>query len=595
MKTLMKNKKCMALSALTAVILNVSVAQAATHEAFLIPTTDVALNSSAMAIGEDGNVAVTVTGTASNTTQFFAPANIPIDITLLDFEDPSLAILLSDVEAVMNGVISEDDFIILATFVLSNNPLSAGSQINPERQRVARLESYLGDQNGATALPILDVFDSDIGDVTRSVNSVINKVIDQNTYLGEANAPYLKVDFVLEDGEEVRLVFHEFADRGFVVMNDQLIELPPLADQAGGWSTATDMNNNLLVAGSMSVNALEGTQTAVDACNDDDIRGDIPVEVCLSLIADSFTVNAGFPGILDFNEELIGYNIEGVLWQLDTSGNIVDTTTLGFIDTGGLESTLLDPFSRAFAVNDQGIAVGESLDFANGDVNQPSSFAAVFMDGEAIAITDVNEFNLSSAIDINNNNIVAGQAQSLIAGRLVSKLFTFNVDTGEITFPEDFFSSSDVDVSAINDAGLVVGSAESDFTTTQQRRRSGFIFNPLDDTFLNINDLLECDSPFDVISASDVNENGEIAATALIRTDIRSPITLNDVTVGEGAQTEEDVLVALRLVPIPGGVIDDCTEFDAAENPSAERNGAAFGGGIMILTLLGIFRRRFSR
>ena len=558
----------MALSALTAVILNVSVAQAATHEAFLIPTTDVALNSSAMAIGEDGNVAVTVTGTASNTTQFFAPAN---------------------------GVISEDDFIILATFVLSNNPLSAGSQINPERQRVARLESYLGDQNGATALPILDVFDSDIGDVTRSVNSVINKVIDQNTYLGEANAPYLKVDFVLEDGEEVRLVFHEFADRGFVVMNDQLIELPPLADQAGGWSTATDMNNNLLVAGSMSVNALEGTQTAVDACNDDDIRGDIPVEVCLSLIADSFTVNAGFPGILDFNEELIGYNIEGVLWQLDTSGNIVDTTTLGFIDTGGLESTLLDPFSRAFAVNDQGIAVGESLDFANGDVNQPSSFAAVFMDGEAIAITDVNEFNLSSAIDINNNNIVAGQAQSLIAGRLVSKLFTFNVDTGEITFPEDFFSSSDVDVSAINDAGLVVGSAESDFTTTQQRRRSGFIFNPLDDTFLNINDLLECDSPFDVISASDVNENGEIAATALIRTDIRSPITLNDVTVGEGAQTEEDVLVALRLVPIPGGVIDDCTEFDAAENPSAERNGAAFGGGIMILTLLGIFRRRFSR
>jgi uncharacterized membrane protein len=568
MKTLMKNKKCMALSALTAVILNVSVAQAATHEAFLIPTTDVALNSSAMAIGEDGNVAVTVTGTASNTTQFFAPAN---------------------------GVISEDDFIILATFVLSNNPLSAGSQINPERQRVARLESYLGDQNGATALPILDVFDSDIGDVTRSVNSVINKVIDQNTYLGEANAPYLKVDFVLEDGEEVRLVFHEFADRGFVVMNDQLIELPPLADQAGGWSTATDMNNNLLVAGSMSVNALEGTQTAVDACNDDDIRGDIPVEVCLSLIADSFTVNAGFPGILDFNEELIGYNIEGVLWQLDTSGNIVDTTTLGFIDTGGLESTLLDPFSRAFAVNDQGIAVGESLDFANGDVNQPSSFAAVFMDGEAIAITDVNEFNLSSAIDINNNNIVAGQAQSLIAGRLVSKLFTFNVDTGEITFPEDFFSSSDVDVSAINDAGLVVGSAESDFTTTQQRRRSGFIFNPLDDTFLNINDLLECDSPFDVISASDVNENGEIAATALIRTDIRSPITLNDVTVGEGAQTEEDVLVALRLVPIPGGVIDDCTEFDAAENPSAERNGAAFGGGIMILTLLGIFRRRFSR
>lgn len=585
----------MALSALTAVILNVSVAQAATHEAFLIPTTDVALNSSAMAIGEDGNVAVTVTGTASNTTQFFAPANIPIDITLLDFEDPSLAILLSDVEAVMNGVISEDDFIILATFVLSNNPLSAGSQINPERQRVARLESYLGDQNGATALPILDVFDSDIGDVTRSVNSVINKVIDQNTYLGEANAPYLKVDFVLEDGEEVRLVFHEFADRGFVVMNDQLIELPPLADQAGGWSTATDMNNNLLVAGSMSVNALEGTQTAVDACNDDDIRGDIPVEVCLSLIADSFTVNAGFPGILDFNEELIGYNIEGVLWQLDTSGNIVDTTTLGFIDTGGLESTLLDPFSRAFAVNDQGIAVGESLDFANGDVNQPSSFAAVFMDGEAIAITDVNEFNLSSAIDINNNNIVAGQAQSLIAGRLVSKLFTFNVDTGEITFPEDFFSSSDVDVSAINDAGLVVGSAESDFTTTQQRRRSGFIFNPLDDTFLNINDLLECDSPFDVISASDVNENGEIAATALIRTDIRSPITLNDVTVGEGAQTEEDVLVALRLVPIPGGVIDDCTEFDAAENPSAERNGAAFGGGIMILTLLGIFRRRFSR
>ena len=125
--------------------------------------------------------------------------------------------------------------------------------------------------------------------------------------------------------------------------------------------------------------------------------------------------------------------------------------------------------------------------------------------------------------------------------------------------------------------------------------RSGFIYNPADDSFLNINDLLACDSPFTVISASDVNENGEIAATALVTTNVRNALTLEDAQIPEGGQTQEQALVALRLVPIPGGVIDDCTEFDAAAGPNRERNGAAFGGGILLLTLFGIFRRKFRQ
>lgn len=603
MKTQMKHKKCMMLSALTAALLSASASHAATYEAFVIPTADLGINTTASAIGEDGSVAVTVTGIASNTTSLYAPANIPIDLSLVDFEDTTLVALLSDIDEVMNGNISDEDFVVLAQYVLSNNPISNVALLTTQRQRVARFESYLGDQNGVSSLPTFDIVDSDIGDLSRSVNSIVNGVASQDIYLGEASAPYVKVDFVEEDGDEIRYVVRDFAERGFVVIDDQVVELVPQTTEAGGWSRANDINSNLLVAGSMSVDLLSGTQTLIDNCNDDDVRGDIPIELCLSVIGDNlsndlFTNSAfrdGFPGVLDANEEQAAYNIQGALWQLDASGNIISTTTLGLLNTPA-EDAAFDGFSRAFAVNDQGIAVGESLDLVDGEENRPSTFAAVFIEGEAIGITDVNEFDVSSAVDINNNNIVTGQARVLVSGRSVFKMFTYNVDTQETIFPDDFFSSSDVRAAAINDAGLVVGDAESDFTTTQQRRRSGFVYNPADDTFLNINDLLECNSPFEVISATDINENGEIAATALTRRAIRSPITLEEAEIAEGDQTEEDVLVALRLVPIPGGVIDDCDAVDDDPgDPFNERNAASFGSGIILLTLFGIFRRRFSK
>ena len=603
MRKLMRNKKYLVRSALTAAILSTSVSHAATYQAFLVPTTDRGLNSTATAIGENGNVAVSVTGIASNTTSLFAPANIPIDLTLVDFEDTTLTTLLSDVDAVMNGNISDEDYLVLAQYVLANNPTTNAPLLTTERQRVARFESYLGDQNGVAALPIFDVVDTDIGDFSRSVNSVVNHVVNDDFYLGESSAPYTKVDFVEEDGDERRFVVRQFAERGFVVLNGQTVELVPEGDAGGGWSTAQGINSNLLVAGSMSINALESTQTAADNCEDEDARGDVPQELCITVIGDNLandllTASAfrdGFPGVFDANEEQSGYNIRGALWQLDNEGNIVSTTTLGLLNTPA-DDAFFDGFSRAFAVNDQGVAAGESLDLINGEENRPSTFAAVFIDGEAIGITDVNEFDTSTAVDINNNNIATGHARMNINGRNVFKMFTYNVDTQAITFPEDFFSSSDVRAEAINDAGMVVGDAESDITTTQIRRRSGFLFNPADSTFLNINDLLECDSPFDVIRATDINENGEISATALVRQNIRNPLNLEEADVTPGDPTQEDVTVALRLVPIPGGTIDDCSAVEGGgDDMNLERRGASLGFGILFLSLFGISRRLFRR
>ncbi|TDF41804.1 DUF3466 family protein [Alteromonadaceae bacterium M269] len=603
MRKLMRNKKYLVRSALTAAILSTSVSHAATYQAFLVPTTDRGLNSTATAIGENGNVAVSVTGIASNTTSLFAPANIPIDLTLVNFEDTTLTTLLSDVDAVMNGNISDEDYLVLAQYVLTNNPTTNAAIFTAERQRVGRFESYLGDQNGVAALPIFDVIDVDIGDFSRSVNSVVNHVVNDDFYLGESSAPYTKVDFVEEDGDERRFVVRQFAERGFVVLNGQTVELVPEGDAGGGWSTAQGINSNLLVAGSMSINALESTQAAADNCEDEDARGDVPQELCITVIGDNLandllTASAfrdGFPGVFDANEEQSGYNIRGALWQLDNEGNIVSTTTLGLLNTPA-DDAFFDGFSRAFAVNDQGVAAGESLDLINGEENRPSTFAAVFIDGEAIGITDVNEFDISTAVDINNNNIATGHARMNINGRSVFKMFTYNVDTQAITFPEDFFSSSDVRAEAINDAGMVVGDAESDITTTQIRRRSGFLFNPADSTFLNINDLLECDSPFDVIRATDINENGEISATALVRQNIRNPLNLEEADVTPGDPTQEDVTVALRLVPIPGGTIDDCSAVEGGgDDMNLERRGASLGFGILFLSLFGINRRLFRR
>ena len=186
----MRNKKCLMLSALTAAILNVSVSHAATYQAFVVPTTDRGLNSSSTAIGEDGNVAVTVTGVASNTTSLFAPANIPIDLTLVNFDDTTLTNLLSDVDAVRNGDISDADYLVLAQYVLANNPTQNSVLLTAQRQRVGRFESYLGDQNGVTMLPVFDIVDSDIGGLSRSVNSIVNHVVSEDIYLGESSAPY---------------------------------------------------------------------------------------------------------------------------------------------------------------------------------------------------------------------------------------------------------------------------------------------------------------------------------------------------------------------------------------------------------------------
>ena len=81
--------------------------------------------------------------------------------------------------------------------------------------------------------------------------------------------------------EDITYVIQEFDTRGFVDLNGNVVGLVSESNLAGGFSQAFDINNNLLVAGVEVINPNEAIEQIVADCLDDDVRSDIPIELCL--------------------------------------------------------------------------------------------------------------------------------------------------------------------------------------------------------------------------------------------------------------------------------------------------------------------------
>ncbi|WP_448549780.1 DUF3466 family protein [Thalassotalea fusca] len=422
---------------------------------------------------------------------------------------------------------------------------------------------------------------------TRSTTDYINGITNQGWVYGNGSAPYMPMDFTESDGDEVTHWVRDFKTRGFFSPDNgqTIIELLPPEHEHGGESAILDISENGIAVGYASTSV---DQDAVDVINDDtggcsdpNVLDDLPLEVCIQNIRDGM------------------YNSEAFKWIIDETGE-VESEALGYLVTPHADDRR-EYVSFAQAVNVHGVAVG----YAHGwwdenetspENNEPRSiYAVVFKDGTVVDYTDDHsKYFDSRAYDINDNGIAVGHVTTYVNGRLRTKFYYVdtNQENMQMVFPKDFFNGSSSTARSINQAGFVVGEGEIEThndSSTNPRRTHGFLYDMSTDTFTNLNDFLPCESEYTIIEARHINDNNEISATALIkvpRRDAKGELMLDT----DGTQLQEDVVRAVKLSPIDGEV-EDCS----AVEEKVERQGAGFGFGLLLSMLTFGFGRRFLK
>jgi hypothetical protein len=392
-----------------------------------------------------------------------------------------------------------------------------------------------------------------------------------------------------------------------VSLGDTVIGLPAPDTTAGGFSDAYGINESNQVVGYGTTLFFSDTlETAIANCENDELidhdedpatedlpfRGDFPVESCISRVVSTFSSPTNSSTTVASLVSSFA-QFRGLIWQLDGQGNLLNTKVLGllFEPEAGDEQYYR---SQAFAINDNALAIGISNEpyILNGEtVTQNGipitlSYAVIFDGDEVINITPDPEditTTISTAQDINNNNLVVGYQNKSVNGKFRSKFFIYDMNLAELTFPDDFFLGSSSVALDINNNDLVVGYGEVDAPLIG-RRTEGFLYDHAAKQFYAARDLISCDSPYTIVQANSINDKGEIGATALYQgpaKDSRGEVRLDST----GSETIIDLVVAVKLEPITGGEVENCDT--PADDANRDRQGASvswiflFGLGIL--------------
>ena len=468
----------------------------------------------------------------------------------------------------------------------------------------------LGDGHQSSEMRIFDTgFDGNYSAgnvITRSTVDVIEGVTDNNIAFGTASAPYLAMPEFTDSSGNLRTHWvREHGQRGFFSPDNGATIYPVLPIETrygGGISAVFDMNDNGSAVGYSSYKLSELRETYIlddtGGCADPGVVDDIPYEICVQ------KVQSGLYHIQAFKATL-------------SADNVVETEQLGLLVTPHVDDDRAFS-SQALAVNNNGVAVGYAHGWDSNDVTTPvsnermtGSYAVVFKeDAEGNKVVfDFNQlhyrfnttsvFSFSRANDINDNGIAVGFTHN--PDNFVKKFFY--VDTKlpesemEIIMPKDFFTTSKSTAFAINSAGVIVGEAQIEThneSANNPRRTAGFMFDTSSDSpvIIDINTLLECKSEFNIIKANDINKEGLISATAVVKSDsydAKGELRLDE----SGNPVRIDVVRAVLLKPIAGGVIDNCDEVE----DKVERQGASISSIVILalFSLLGLRRRKFHR
>lgn len=235
----------------------------------------------------------------------------------------------------------------------------------------------------------------------------------------------------------------------------------------------------------------------------------------------------------------------------------------------------------------------------------------------------------STAVDINKNHLILGQAKHYNSGNADSgaypdKIFVSTYDdstdgttTTMLNGTESiFFTGAGGKAGAINNFNEIVGQIDAETNREdggRARKHRGFIYPYgtqaqgsvsdrqaifdnkawwLDDLTNGETDgdltISEANNAFRVIDATDINDAGVISATAIKCSVAGGYDTTSHNSYCGGGDTQEQI-VAVKLIPIAGATKDDI-HIRSNDQTAVERQGA--GLGWLVLTMLGLFSFR---
>jgi hypothetical protein len=549
-------KKAIITGSFTLSLCAISQVHGAQYEIIELPVAELGTSTFPAAINNVGEAVV-------NMELQYSP---PIDTTLIDFESAIVIAGLDNLDGVRGGDLSDEDYSWLYTYVLANSE-------DQQFQQIASLNSYSATETYSDEIRGFDTIDPNTDDYRNSATTQVRSINDFGYAVGKSQDGFYTLSYLNENFYDLTYVLNDFYSRGFAQVDGDITELPPPDVTAGGLSDAYDINASNQVVGYGTTEFVSDTYaTGVETCGDPDARGDMPEKSCLRSL--SISLNSNVASVAQQR---------GLIWQLDERGDLIDTYVLGMLIELDDANTAVYA-STAVAINDYGVAVGESPSYYQ-DTESLTTAAAIYIGDEVSTINQDDEVYTSTAYDINNDNIVVGHITKDVNGTTRTKFFVHDIEADLTSYPDDFFAGSSSVANSINNNGFVVGYGESEATLTL-RRTEGFIYDYKNDIFQGLNSLSECDSEYDIVQANGINDSNEIIATALIskpQKNIRGEIILDEL----GGQTEVDTVVAVKLVPISGGSIDNC---DVYEEEEPARQGAsmplALNLGLFLLCLI---------
>jgi hypothetical protein len=505
---------------------------------------------------------------------------------------------IEDVDALIAGNPTAND---LAWVVRWLQDTSSGKGVDIEYQKVGD-SIAMTNINGVTEdFNLWDESFSGIDDLTRSTVDILSGITDNGISYGTATAPYLPSDtFTDVDGEEHIFWLREHGIRGFYSYDQgaKINKITPFETEYGGGESAIlDVSEIGIAVGYSSYKLVQAYKDAIESetggCADPTIVPDqLSLEACIAQTQLQSSTSI--------------YHTMALKATLDENGSPV-LEQLGLL-VEPHEDDERAHSSYATAINNKGVAVGYANGWVDEQVTTPAvdesslyQLAVAYKNGDVIDLTgDHTNKAGSRAYDINDSGIAVGHITKLVSGSFVQKFFY--VDTTvpqgqiEMIYPDDFFEGSESTARAINNSGLIVGEGEIEThneSTSNPRRTAAFVYNLNDNIISNLNEDIPCSDRaiYDIFEARGINDEGIISANAIIKVDRRDAegeLMLDD----NGIPLTEDVVRAISLEPTP----DDGEICTSEEEGKIERQGASFSFS-PLLFLLAVFglRRKLKK
>ncbi|WP_258806859.1 DUF3466 family protein [Pseudidiomarina sp. CB1] len=445
--------------------------------------------------------------------------------------------------------------------------------------------------------------DPETPEMEYSTDHIYNGINNNNIRVGWGSAPYKfnTFSYTTGEGDDEQQVNTTYTSRAFtrqaIWSNGETTKTYPAPEQAylGGESVMMDINDQNVAVGYASVAVSPASQAFADDCQArlDEGTATRSLYTCLwqRWLNLSNATAANLQSIYSrstINSNQSIYDMRAMVWQLDANGEVISSQQYGTLMERGEEDDS-DFSSYAMAVNNNGIAVGQSWTYYEGvqEESRRIKMPAIFMDGEVKPVTVDPAYLWGAATDINDQNQVVGFLIRRVQGINRYIGFIYDIESETLNELPSFFNGSSAIPTAINNDGLIVGTAEIDADLSAQRRRVGFSYESTVDgaKFVNLNDAVACDSGYFIVSADGINNNAEIVATG---------IRPEEVSTENGETTTEQFAKTLILDP-SSGELNNCTQ----EEGKIERQGASTGVfGFLSMLLIGgliTLRRKFSR